>query len=134
MNWWLLFLIPLILGLVWWLYENGYACYKNKSAATFLGRSNSRSFGASFTSCTGNFGRCLKLKENGDFRFTLFADLTKGTVRGRIYRGKELLAELDQDHPETVIGLEARVRYRLELRFVRTSGSCGLHWNKDDRR
>lgn len=134
MKWWLLILIPLIPGMVWWLYANGYACYTNKSAATFIGRSGSGSFGASFTSCTGNFGRCLKPKASGDFRVTLSTSLSKGSVRGRIYRGKEVLAELDPAHTEAVVGLEGCVRYRLELRFTRASGSCGLHWNMEDRR
>ena len=134
MNWWPLVLIPLILGLVWWLYDNGYACYKNKSAVTFVGRSNSGSFGASFTSCTGNFGRWLKRKEDGCVCFTLSENLTKGSVRARIYRGKEVLAELEPNQPEVVLPLEARVRYRLELRFVRASGSCAIHWNREDRR
>ncbi len=134
MRWAFLLLIPLILGVVWWLYENGYACYQSKSAATFLGRSGPGSFGASFTACSGTFGRCLKRKEGGNIRFVLSANLTKGIVRGRIYRGREMLAELDEANPEVVLHLDAQVRYKLELRFIRTSGSCILQWNRDDRR
>lgn len=129
MKWWLLLLVPLILGLVWWLYANGYAYYNNKSAVTFLGRSGSGSFGASFTSCTGSFGRCLKRKEGGQLRFVLSAQLSKGRVRAVIRRKQEILAELDEMNPEAVLTLEPRARYKLELRFVHASGSCGLHWN-----
>ena len=134
MKWTIFLLIPLILGLVWWLYDHGYACYKNKSAAAFLGRSGPGSFGATFTACSGIFGRCLKPKEGGAFHFRLTADLSKGAVKGRIYRGRELLAELEEGHPQAVLHLEPRVRYKLELRFVRASGSCALHWNREDRR
>ena len=134
MKWPILLLIPLIPGLVWWLYDNGYACYKNKSAVTFIGRTGSDSFGASFTSCSGSFGRCLKPKTSGEFRFTFSGELSKGAVKGRIYRGRELLAELEEGHPQAVLHLEPRVRYKLELRFVRASGSCALHWNREDRR
>ena len=134
MKWWLLILVPLILGLVWWLYENGYACYQNKSAVSFFGRSGSGSFGATFTACTGTFGRCLKPKEGGNYRFRLSADLSKGSVTGKIYRGKELLAELDSSQPEAVLALEARARYKIALRFVRASGSSSIHWIQEDRR
>lgn len=134
MEWPIILLIPLILGLVWWLYDNGYGCYKNKSAVTFIGRTGSSSFGASFTSCSGSFGRCLKPKTDGEFRFTLTEDLSKGSVRGRIYRGKEILAELDGENPEAVLALTGRTRYKLELRFARASGSCGLNWKMEDRR
>lgn len=134
MKWWLFLLVPLILGILWWLYENGYAWYQNKSAATFIVRSNSSSFGASFTGCTGTFGRCLKVREGGRFRFSLTGELSKGSVRGQIRRGKELLVELDLTQPEAVIPLEAGSRYRLELRFVRACGSCAIHWSKEDRR
>lgn len=134
MKWWLFILIPLIPGIVWWLYENGYACYNNKSAVTFIGRSGAGSFGASFTSCTGNFGRCLKVRTGGSFRFSLSQDLSKGSVRGQIRRGKNILAELDQTCPEAVLELEPGVRYNLDLRFVRASGSCSLQWNEEDRR
>ena len=134
MNWWLCIFIPLILGIVWWLYVNGYACYKNKSAATFIGRSGSCSFGASFTACSGKFGRYLKAKEGGLYRFSLSADLSKGSVRGRIRQGRNILAELDPSHPEAVIELAPRGRCNLELHFTRSSGSCSLQWNVEDRR
>ena len=134
MKWPVLLLIPLILGIVWWLYDNGYCCYKNKSAVTFFGRSGSGSFGASFTSCTGTFGRCLKPKEGGNYCFRLSADLSKGSVTGKIYRGKELLAQLDSAQPEVVLELEARARYKIALRFVRASGSSSINWIQEDRR
>ena len=134
MKWPIFLLIPLIPGLVWWLYDNGYACYKNKSAVTFIGRTGSNSFGASFTSCSGSFGRCLKPKADGDFRFTLTGELSKGSVQGRIYRGKELLAQLDSAQPEAVLPLKAGTRYKVELRFARACGSCGLNWMQEDRR
>ena len=134
MKWWLLILVPLIPWLVWWLYENGYACYQNKSAVSFIGRSGSGSFGATFTACTGTFGRCLKAKEGGNYRFRLSADLSKGSVTGKIYRGKELLAQLDSSQPEAVLVLEARARYKIALRFVRASGSSSIHWIQEDRR
>ena len=131
MKWYLLILIPLLAGILWWLYENGYVWQQSKSAVTFLGRSGSSSFGASFTACTGNFGRCLKPKEGGTFRFRLSASLSGGSVRGRIYRGKEVLAELNAEHPEVVLPLQGRIRYRLELRFVRAGGSATLTWEAE---
>lgn len=134
MKWPILLLIPLILGIVWWLYDNGYACYKNKSAVTFIGRTGSDSFGASFTSCSGSFGRCLKPKTDGEFRFTFSGELSKGSVLGRIYKGKEILAELDGENPEAVLVLTGRTRYKLELRFVRASGSSSINWIQEDRR
>lgn len=134
MKWPILLLIPLIPGLVWWLYDNGYACYNNKSAVSFIGRSGSGSFGASFTACTGTFGRCLKPKAEGDYRFSLSAELSKGSVQGRICRGKELLAQLDSAQPEAVLPLKAGTRYKVELRFVRASGSSSIHWIQEDRR
>lgn len=136
MKWWLLILIPLVSGIIWWLYENGYACYNSKSAATFLGRPHMgpRGFGAAFTACTGNFGRYLKLKRGGALRFTLSATLSQGNVQAQVRRKRDILAVLDRDHPEAVAELEAHVRYTLELRFVRASGSCSLHWDDEDRR
>lgn len=133
MKWMYLLLIPAVLWLVWQLYVSGWACFQTKTALTFLGRPHdgSNGFSASFTGCTGTFGRCLCVKQGGNYHFTLDRVLTKGTACAQVIRGKEVLLVLDEDAPAGTLSLDSSVRYRIVFRFQRASGSVKLSWEAE---
>ena len=131
---WKLILIPAVLGLLYFLYSNGYMYLQAKSALTFRGdgRGKKDRMGFSFTRCGGYVSRVLKVKQDGIYRFDLDANLSKGTVQFQVLNRQKLpLLTLNPDATRGRVQLEKGQRYYVRMETTRADGDCAASWVKE---
>ena len=131
---WEWILIPVIAGVLWFLYSNGYMYSQSKSALSFSGdgRGQKNRMGFSFTRCNGHISRVLKIREDGLYRFDLEAKLSKGTVQFQVLNGQKLpLLTLNPDTVRGRVQLEKGKRYFVKMQFIHVSGDCAASWEKE---
>ncbi len=117
-------IVPLIIGLVYILYSNGFMFFESKTALTFRGIQKKGCFGAKFKSCNGVTKKVIKLKE--ERQFTYSPDISNGniyvTVTARNKSGEYIFDDINTKH------IVPPGKYTITTRFDSATGSYRLNW------
>ena len=129
-----LILVLIAFATMYLLYINGYMVVKSKSAVVFMGHMSGgrNSCGFTFTGCDGYVRRVLKVKEKGIRCFDLDSSLSKGRVQFQVMDAKKMpLLTLDAEQTRGRLLLEPKVRYYIQMQFIRASGDCSARWEME---
>lgn len=126
--WLPLFIISILLFYVLWI--NGYLIKSRKTATLFVGSIRlKRRCKIRFRSCNGYIEKVIKIKEDRNYKFTFKSNITNGYVTAQIRDiNDNILLQLDETNPESVIKLMKKNRYYLVLRFQHADGEIDLTW------
>ena len=120
------YIIPLIIASVYLLYINGFGTLSCKTALSFIGRNQRKNnvYSASFTSCSGQVRRVIRVKTDGYYDFCGQPAVSKGFVSLELQDfHKNPLVILDMDKQRDKIYLQSGEKYYLAVNFHRASGS-----------
>lgn len=125
----------LVACLLYVLYQNGYGTLNFKAALTYMGYprwgKRKKCIQASFVACSGFTKRVVRLLPSEQYQFVFSSRLTKGSVSVEIYADrKELLAQLNEEHPTVIISTDTQTRFRVVTRFKKADGDYSLAWSK----
>ena len=125
----------LVVCLLYVLYQNGYGTLNFKAALTYMGYprwgKRKNCIQASFVACSGFTKRVVRLLPSEQYQFVFSSRITKGSVSVEIYADrKELLAQLNEEHPTVIISTDTQTRLRVVTRFKKADGDYSLAWSK----
>lgn len=114
---------------VYLLYRRGAVVSKSICAALFAFRPGKSTDRITLGSCTGWVRHRVRLRESGEYEFTLTEELTAGEAAVTLLdREKRQLLRLDRQCPGGRVELEAKGRYYLSWEFSKAAGRCELRW------
>lgn len=114
-------LIPVVLGIIYFLYESGVIAIRSKRSLRFFGSINGSY--ADFSCCTGEIRRKLRFKENTEYTILFEKTELKGSILISLYdkEGRALLESFEGD--AFTFSPEPGKRYKMCIRMKRASGS-----------
>ena len=111
------------------LFRSGKLSVSQKRAALFLASRDGKRI--RFADCSGSVLRMIRLREDGEYRFTFTAELTKGDASVEILGAdKAPLLCLTAEEPCGCIALKRAERCAFRFRFDGATGSVAVDWQK----
>jgi len=123
--WKFVLLAVFLTGLFVFLYNQGYMIVKSYSAVTFIG--SAKGTGGRFTSCNGYLKRVIRFKEDGEHRFILDVELSKGDLSVDLLdSSKQRIMMLDCANNCASVTVEKNKKYYLIVNFKSATGRYSL--------
>ncbi|MBQ7887480.1 MAG: hypothetical protein IJ313_11410 [Clostridia bacterium] len=121
----LIILTVVLLGVVVFLYNQGFLVARTTRAVAFIG--SARGNAAIFTSCSGYIKKVIRFKSDGTYTFVLDAELSKGDMSVEILDStKQKIMHLNSSDRSASIIVEKKKKYYLIVNFKSATGRYAL--------
>ena len=114
-----LFMLPLILALLFFLYFRGLISVKCTRSLYWVGTI----FSASYKSCYGRIIRIIRPSESRNYLICFSSQLTKGTVRAELLDKNKVCLLVLEGHMNQELHLEQGEKYYLVLHLKNADGA-----------
>lgn len=125
------FLILLLLPVIYFLlYNTGYMVSGSKTAKVFVGKNRgTNAYWMQFAECSGELKRMVRFRHSKEYKFTLDASVSLGTVSIEILdKEKNVVLRLTPEQPEASMLADSGKKYYTVYKFEDATGAYEMRW------
>ena len=125
------FLILLLLPIIYFLlYNTGYMVSGSKTAKVFVGKNRgTNAYWMQFVECSGELKRMVRFRHSKEYKFTLDASVSLGTVSIEILdKEKNVVLRLTPEQPEASMLADSGKKYYTVYKFEDATGTYEMRW------